>query len=216
MTPTSKKMTPTQVVCQHAVALPDLWIRGSNALAKPMADHPAAGKPDAPPLYHLASAFWKGQTHTDLRRLDQSMIHLAGSVFALALSRGFALYSATHLCHSLFCISRIKRFGRRNWIDAARSVFLWLLPMAGHWEFVTAAVLHTTGQQEVPARVGAHAVPPGCGHVSLCIYINSSSSIGKKCSSFISTQASTWAKCSKKRSVFLAVWKAKNHFLLAV
>lgn len=90
--------------------------------------------------YHLASAFWKGQTHTDLRRLDQSMIHLAGSVFALALSRGSALYSATHLCHSLFCISRIKRFGRRNWIDAARSVFLWLLPMAGHWEFVTAAV----------------------------------------------------------------------------
>lgn len=80
----------------------------------------------------------------DLCRLDQSLMHVSGAVFAFALSRGSVPYTLAHASFGAHAVSVIWRPRRqqqapehreRRWVHVAVSVWLWLLPMAasGHW-----------------------------------------------------------------------------------
>ena len=78
----------------------------------------------------------------DLCRLDQSLMHVSGTVFAFALSRGSVPYTLAHASFGAHAVSVIWRPRRqqapehreRRWVHVAVSVWLWLLPMAasGH------------------------------------------------------------------------------------
>ena len=80
----------------------------------------------------------------DLCRLDQSLMHVSGAVFAFALSRGSVPYTLAHASFGAHAVSVIWRPRRQQqapehrewrWVHVAVSVWLWLLPMAarGHW-----------------------------------------------------------------------------------
>ena len=97
--------------------------------------------------FHLRSAALSVRRECrDLRRLDQTMLHVSGTLFAWVLSRGSWLYALGHLGLTLHCVPRIWR-RRQRWPAVACSVFLWLLPMAAlsMRHFVVALLLFYVG-----------------------------------------------------------------------
>ena len=96
--------------------------------------------------YHMHTALTRNDNHLngELCRLDQSMIHVSGSVFAFVLSQGSVPYTLAHACFSIYAIRNIwPEHSTRRWVLGGISVCLWLLPMAasGHWmECVSAGV----------------------------------------------------------------------------
>ena len=125
-------LLPSLVFGHKAISLwPDPWL--TCLLVGGLMHLPASVS------YHLLSARDGQKQHTDLRKVDQTMIYLSGAVFAFALSRGSVIYTAINSCYDTYAV-----FGlwsgkqERQWIHVAGSVFLWLTPMAGHWEHVAA------------------------------------------------------------------------------
>ena len=93
--------------------------------------------------YHLVSM---QRANPVLCRLDQTMLHVSGTLFAFVLSRGAWPYALVHACLTLHSVPKLWRQRRRRWPPVAVSVLLWLLPMAVSWRhFVVAALLFFVG-----------------------------------------------------------------------
>ena len=84
--------------------------------------------------YHLSCAFnrYQDRLDNDMRRLDQSMQHIVGTLFSFALS-GSVLYAALNLFVNLRGICQLWRKETSNdgkrWIPVMYSVLLYTLPM---------------------------------------------------------------------------------------
>ena len=150
-------MTPTQEVCNALTMLlctmvfayetvahwPNPWLTGllcGGVMHLPV----SVG-------YHLRTACVQDvdPCKGDLCRLDQSMIHVSGAVFAFVLSGGSVPYTAAHLCFGVFAISRIwPEESERRWVLASVSTLGWMLPMAARGyqvECVAAVVTFYSG-----------------------------------------------------------------------
>ena len=130
---------PTMVFCYHTIHhWPHPWL--VSLLLGSLIHLPASVS------YHLLSAFEGKERHVNLRRLDQTMIHISGTLFAFALSKGSMFYTTIHLCYAACAVQRIWRHRReRHWGRVAVSVFIWLWPMIGRWEYVFTAVSFYVG-----------------------------------------------------------------------
>ena len=81
--------------------------------------------------FHLRAACVQSPEfiHGDLCLLDQSMLHVTGTVFAFVLSRGHWPYTLFHLGLTLSSVQKLWCGHARRWPRVAISVLLWLLPM---------------------------------------------------------------------------------------
>ena len=154
-------MTPTQEAVNAATTLlPVLALADQPVLL-------AGGLMHAPVsfAYHLGVAFGRPRLDNDLRRLDQSLQHVVGTLFAFALScsLGYAALSlAVNLRGIYFLWHTATSNDGRRWVPVLVSVLLYTAPMVwrGDYENYCVAV--------ASMAVGAAAFVPRWSCVFSC------------------------------------------------